>query len=428
MIIGILGPLDSVTRIEKNLKDIDSGLETRLYTKEKIVESIDLIEKCENECDGIILTGCGVYEEILKKYEIKKPHSFVQRNDTSILKAFWEIRNLHIEIEKFSIDVVEEEMVKNITDEFGIEYSEMFCLPFSTNIDEDSYLDWHMDLYISGKTTIMITAFMNIYNQLKEKGYPIVLLKPTRSLVKVAYDEVMSKHAINKAEHSQIAVEIFNFGNNNNNIENYYSNMIKKTDIDKHIVSYVRSINGAVFPFGRNEYIIFSNKGAVNKNSNYEKLLKLQKDIKSLGFSLNIGIGFGANAFKAEINAYKALERGIDSNEFYIYSIDEDENLTGPLGLGNEISYCIVPKDSSILEISEKTGLGCETISKIMGINEIRGSAIYDSKELAGYLDISDRSARRILQKITSADLGKVHAKESSKGAGRPKNLIEILF
>ncbi|CEO26296.1 hypothetical protein [Paraclostridium sordellii] len=428
MIIGVLGPLDSATRIEKILKDIDSGLETRLYTKEKIVESIDLIETCELECDGIILTGCGVYEEILKKYEIKKPHSFVQRSDTSILKAFWEIQTQGNLIDKFSIDVVEDDMVKNIIEEFNIEHKAMYCLPFSTDINEDEYLKWHTDLYLNKEVNIIITAFMNIYNQLKDQGYPIILLKPTRALVKVAYDEVINQFAINKAEFSQIAVEIFNFGNSSRNIENYYSNMIKKTDIDRYIVEYVRSINGAVFPFGRNEYIIFSNKGSVNKSKNYKKLIKLQKEIKSLGFNLNIGIGFGANAFKAEINASKALERGIDSGESYIYSIDEEENLTGPLGLDNEISYCIVPNDQSILDISSQTGLSCETISKIMGINEIRESKIYDSKELAGYLDISDRSARRILQKITTSGLGKVHAKESNKGAGRPKNLIEILF
>ncbi|WP_394866450.1 transcriptional regulator [Paraclostridium bifermentans] len=428
MIIGILGPLDSALRIQKYLQEIDSGLEIRLYTKEKIAEAIDLIEQCESECNGIILTGCGIHEVIIKNYEIKKPHSFVERSDTSILKAFWEMHDLNIDIDKFSIDVVEKDMVETIIDEFEIKHDKMYCLPFSTNINEDSYLDWHMDLYISGKTKTMITGFMNIYNQLKEKDYPIFLLKPTRSLVKAAYDEVMGQYAINKAENSQIAVEIFNFGNSGSNIENYYSNMLKKADMDKYIATYVRSINGAVFPFGRNEYIIFSNKGAVNKNRNYEKLLQLQKEIKTLGFSLSIGIGFGSNAFKAEINASKALERGIDSKENYIYSIDEEENLTGPLGLENEMSYCIVPDDKSILELSEKSGLSCETISKIMGINEIRGSKIYDSKELAGYLDISDRSARRILQKITTADLGKVHSKESSKGAGRPKNLIEILF
>ena len=63
-----------------------------------------------------------------------------------------------------------------------------------------------------------------------------------------------------------------------------------------------------------------------------------------------------------------------------------------------------------------------------MALNETRKSNIYDSKELADLLDLSERSARRILQKIISCDLGRVIAKETSHGKGRPKNLTEILF
>ncbi len=428
MVIGILGPLDSAKKIDKYLKDIDGGLEVKLYTKEKIVDSIELIEKCESECDGTIFTGCGVNEVIQNNYDLKKPHTFVKRSDTSILKVFWEMQSLNLNIDKLSIDVVEREMVEEVVDEFGIEVKSIHCLPFSQNIDEDESLAWHLGLYHSGEVNIMITGFMNIYNQLKKEGYPVFLLKPTRSLVKVCYDQIISQRAISKAEYSQIAVEILSFTNYNNNIENYYSNMIRKSEIDRFVIEYVRSINGALFPFGRREYIIFSNKGSINKESNYAKLSKLQKDIKSIGFSLSVGIGFGVTAFKAETNAHKALQRSIDSKENEMYLIDEEENIRGPLGLSNEIMYCLVPKDKSVIEISESTGLSCETVSKIIAINETRNSNVYDSKELAGYLDISERSARRILQKIISANLGQIHSKESSKGAGRPKNLIEILF
>lgn len=428
MVIGILGPLDSALKIKEYLKDIDEYLQVKLYTKEKISDSVELIEQCESECDGIIFTGCGVNEVIQYNYELKKPNTFVTRSDTSILKVFWDMKNLNLNIDKISIDVVDKEMVEDVAKEFDIGLEVIKCLPFSKNMSEDECLSWHLDLYNSGNVNIIITAFMNIYNQLKEDGYPVFLLKPTKSLVKVCYDQIISQCAINKAEYSQIAVEILSFNNNKNNIENYYSNMIRKSDIDKFIIEYVRSINGALFPFGRNEYIIFSNKGTINKDSNYFKLYKLQKDIKGVGFSLCVGIGFGTTAFKAETNAHKALQRSIDSKDNYMYLIDEDENIRGPLGSEDEMEYCLVPKDKSIIEISESTGLGCETISKIIAISENRNSYVYDSKELAGYLDISERSARRILQKIILANLGQIHSKESGRGAGRPKNLIEILF
>lgn len=428
MIIGILGPLNSVKKVDKYLRDIDSSLEINLYTKEKIVDSVELIEKCESECDGIIFTGCGVNEVVQNNYDLKKPHTFVKRSDTSILKVFWDMQKLNLNIDKISIDVVEEDMVEEVVDEFGINLDSIYCLPFSKNIDEDKCLNWHIDLYKSGKANIIITAFMNIYNQLKKEGYPVFLLKPTKSLVKVCYDQIISQYAINKAQYSQIAVEILSFTNYKNNIENYYSNMIRKSDVDRFIIEYVRSIDGALFPFGRGEYIIFSNKGSIDKASNYSKLFKLQKDIKGIGFSLCIGIGFGQTAFNAETNARKALQRSVDSKENDIYSIDVDENIKGPLGSENEIMYSLITKDKNIIEISDKTGLSCETISKIIAISETRNSNVYDSKELAGYLDISERSARRILQKIISVNLGQIHSKESSKGAGRPKNLIKILF
>ena len=41
---------------------------------------------------------------------------------------------------------------------------------------------------------------------------------------------------------------------------------------------------------------------------------------------------------------------------------------------------------------------------------------------------LSERSARRILNKIVNAGLGRICAKETSIGGGRPKNITEILF
>lgn len=94
----------------------------------------------------------------------------------------------------------------------------------------------------------------------------------------------------------------------------------------------------------------------------------------------------------------------------------------------NQLSYSLASADKNILLISEKTGLSCESISKIMSLNKTRQSNVYDSKEFADYLNISERSARRILNKIVSANYGRIYAKESSNGVGRPRHLIEISF
>src|SRR3712207_7651185 len=58
----------------------------------------------------------------------------------------------------FRSDVVEDDMVKNIIEEFNIEHKAMYCLPFSTDINEDEYLKWHTDLYLNKEVNIIITA------------------------------------------------------------------------------------------------------------------------------------------------------------------------------------------------------------------------------------------------------------------------------
>ncbi len=427
MIFGIIGPSDSSKKIEEYLKDIDKEIEIKLYIREKAAECIEVIATCEEECDAIIFTGCGVAAAVKSKYEVKKPNGFVSRGGTSIMKAFWEVKKANMSLDKFSIDVVENEILEDIVNEIDVNPKKVFSLPFNNGIDEMEYAKWHMNLFEKGEIDVILTGFGNVYSVLKNMGYPVFRLEATRPLIKTCYEEVKAKEALNKAQYSQISVEILSLIDYKGNKESYYSNMINKSKVDKIIVEYVRSIQGSIFNFGRDEYIVFSHKGAIDNEENYNKLFKLQKEVKLNGFSLGVGIGIGTTAYQAETNGYKALKRCIDSKDFDIYLVD-DEIIKGPLGTDNELSYSLIASDERLIEISEKTGLSCESVAKIMAISESRKSSVYDTKELADYLDISDRSARRILNKIVDSGFGRVYAKESSVGGGRPKNLIEVTF
>lgn len=428
MILGIIGPLYSAKKINEVLKKIDPSLDIKLYIREKVVDTAEVIEECENECDAIMFTGRAVYEYVSKQYSIKKPNSFVSKGGTSIVKAFWEIRNANINTNRFSIDVVESEALDDVIIDFDIDTTDVFYLPFSADCGEQECIKWHVDLYEKNKIDVIITGYVSIYNDLKAKGYPVFLLQPTIPLIKVCYDKIKSAYALSIAKHSQIAVEILSLNDYNEDMESYYTNMIKRSDMDKFIVDYVRSIQGSIFSFGSNEYIIFAHKGAVYNEYNYGKLSDLKKNVKLIGFSLNIGIGVGITAYQAETNARKALRRSKDSKDQSVFIVKEDNSIVGPLGTSNEIKYQLVATDENIINLSKKIGLSCESIAKIIGINEARKSKVYDAKELAGHLDISERSARRILNKIVQADFGRIYAKETSKGGGRPKNLIEIMF
>ena len=210
--------------------------------------------------------------------------------------------------------------------------------------------------------------------------------------------------------------------------DQYYSAMASKAEFEVELIRYVRGIQGSVFPFGRDEYVIYANSGVVKGKKNHKDLRILQREGKNLGLVVNAGLGMGLTAYQAEMHARKALEYSLGKGEGGIFQIDEEEKIQGPLGLEQQLQYSMISFDPKIQTISEKTGLSMESILKIQAIADVRKSYVFDASELAECLGITVRSARRILSKIEAAGLGTVCARESAAKGGRPRALVELNF
>lgn len=176
MIVGIIGFLDFGFKIKDDLKQIDSDLKIKIYVREKVVDIIEVIFKCEDECDVIIFIGCVVYEFIKFKYEISKLYLFVLRSGMSIMKVFWVIKSVNIKLDKFSIDVVDRYVVEDVFKEFDIKVMSVFCNLFFLEVGEFEFVEWYIKLFEENKMDIMLIGFGVVYNELKERGYFVFCL------------------------------------------------------------------------------------------------------------------------------------------------------------------------------------------------------------------------------------------------------------
>ena len=68
MIVGVVGPRESCVIIRKAIQQIDQSHEVRLYTRELVREAVDVIDTCEQECDGVIFTGSGICDYVRQQY------------------------------------------------------------------------------------------------------------------------------------------------------------------------------------------------------------------------------------------------------------------------------------------------------------------------------------------------------------------------
>ena len=411
MKVGVIGSKSSCEVVKKSIKEIDSSVEVASYEEEQVNRSDRLIEECEQECDAVLFTGCAIESFVGRNYHFTRPHVSVEKSVISIAGAFLQMQKSNIELDAFSIDIVEKQVIEDLLDAFDILARNIYSCPFQAGVEEEQYVEWHMKLLDEGKVNVALTSLRWVYKTLQEKGYHAIYLPPTRAKVRVALEKLKNECALQEAE------------------ENYYSSMLAKADIEKEIIKYTEGIQGAIFASGRREYIVFSNSGAVQEEFNQRKLLNLQKKVQEeKKISLNVGIGTGGTMNDAEMNARRALDFSLKNAKQEIFWIDAGQTQHGPLGKEIQLEYQLISSDPKLQEISEKTGLSTTSILKIIAIADVRKSYIFDAHQLAECLGITVRSARRIMNKIMEAGYGKVYAKKTAAAGGRPKALVEILF
>ena len=427
MTIGIIGPELSCRKTQKDLEVISPETRTILYIKEASADALEVIGQCEEECDAALFTGTGPCTGVTQRHDISVPYEYLPKESSSLTKAFWDMERAGYELDYFSLDVAEPHVIEDVFYEMNMAPDHVYFFPFES-YDEQAYIDWHLELWNSRKTKVILTGFVRIYNTLKEQGYPVFYLPTTRSIVRDTFTRLMDRLALREAHYSRLAVEILVLSALSNNPEDYYSNRLKTGQVESIIIRYCQELQASFFSLGLNQYIIFTNRGNAGTERNYRLLYNLQNQVSKLGFRLNVGIGVSGTAYQSESNARKALAHSAKLEGNYIYLVDENSHLIGPLGQDQSLEYGLISSDEKIGEIAGKSNMSPANIAKLMSLIEARDSAVFDVSQLADCLHVSVRSAHRIIRKLMDSGYAVVSAKEGCAGAGRPKSLIEIRF
>lgn len=425
MTIGIIGPALSCQQVREHIRAISPETETILYPREASADALDAIEACEAACSAVLFTGRGPCDSVVQRHTMNRAYEYISKESHSLMMAFREMERLGAALDNFSIDVVEPHVVEDACSELGIAPQHIHQFPFDS-FDEETYIRWHQDLWDRGETKAIVTGFVWVYQYFKERDYPVFYLPVSRPTVREAFGRLKARLELKEAHSAQIVVEIIEMGSVAESAGTYYADRLKVCQAERLITEYCQKIQASFFRHGRDSYIIFANRGGAKREENYRWLYDLQAEILKTGFHPSIGIGIGATAYQSEINARKAVSHAEAGR--YIYMINEEGALVGPLGQEQSITYDLISHGTEVDEIAGRVGMSNAYIAKLMSLIQLRGSAVFDVTELADCLGVTTRSAHRIISKLLAADCAAVCGKESTAAAGRPKSLIEIHF
>ncbi|MCT4617915.1 MAG: hypothetical protein N4A62_00765 [Marinisporobacter sp.] len=428
--LGIIGPVDTVNKIESVTEKFSEEIESIPYPYKDKNETIEILRKHQGEVDVLLFSGQVPYFRAKENGVIHKPAVYIPRRGSSVYKVFWQMKECSIDYTKISFDTIDELAIDEVIKELNIPMERVFVKPFSEDIDHETLLDFHYKLWKEKKINIAVTCVSMVYEKLKELNVPVFKLYPTASLIREYVNKAIYKGDVEKIKGSQIAVQIVKIKNKTSNMASQYEFLKLKNKIEEGLISYTQENFGSLFPFGRDEYMIFTTRGAISAQwKSFELYQHLQiEDVSKI--KLASGIGFGNSVHEAEANARIALGHGIDEDENCCFVVDEKGKITGPIRENNDasLSYDITVVEKEIKEMAEKIKISATYISKMKSIIKRTGKNEMSAEELANYLGISVRSGRRILKQITDAGYAEIVATKSIASSGRPRQIYKLLL
>ena len=426
MKIGIIGPLDSGEKIAEVVKRYFPGLLTpKIYVVSKVQEAHRKVEESEKECSGLIFTGVAVYSKIIEKVSLNLPCVYIPFPASSIMKALWELKEKYPNCKNISIDTVEKAEVEDILEELNLNDINVHTMPYDNLNEEQKYVDFHVSMQEKKQASVSIIGLGWVYEQVTKKGYSTLRLYSTKSGIKSTINDLLYKINTAQVKESAMAIQLLNVKSEETISEDKALEI--SSLIESNLVAYLKEIQGSIFNLKWDQYIIFSTRGAIENRGNIMKLKNVLNNLEKNNIQIFAGIGLGKTVYESEINAKKALQTAFREKSSCIFKVDENK-IEGPILAESELAYNFITDNSEIDKLAKIIDLNPLYIKKLKALKEKYSKDTFTSDELAKYLDISIRSANRIIKKIIDHQCGEVVGLESTQSLGRPKKIIRIDF
>lgn len=396
--LAILTPKNSYEKIKKSLKDIESEVKYIFYNNLYDLENLYL--KNAQKYDGIITSGPIGYEIIKNSVELLTPlyHFDISKGD--LYKYLFNIlkENPKIDFSRVYIDFISPEKKEYwFQDIFKKEEEPIFYkINFSNKNLYETLKNNYTNLKNNKKMDIVLTRISNMVEFLKNEKISFDFLFPSEENIKNTVLEVIKDIKILKSEKKQII-----FGK-------LLLNEVS-ADIEEEIHSI--SKNCIVKILDKSIEILMIYEDFINSNI----ALNLKKKLKMNFFS---GWGKGNNINEARYNSEKAYKKSKETNFEVVYLVSTNSEII-------------------LSEIDDEKKKNIEIIEKLKELNITKQNSeklieLFRSKEkvscasLATYLDISERTANRLLVKLEENNLAISNLIKISRG--RPKKIYQLLF
>ncbi len=396
--LAILTPKNSSEKIKNSLKEITCEIKYIFYNNLYDLEELYL--KNAQKYDGIITSGPIGYEIIKNSVELFTPlyHFDISKGD--LYKYLFNIlkENPEIDFSRVYIDFISPEKKEYwFKDIFKKEEEPIFYqINFSNKNLYETLKNNYINLKKEKKIDIVLTRISNMVNFLKSEKISFDFLFPSEENIKNTVLEVIKDIKILKSEKKQII-----FG----------KLLFDKISIDIEEEIHSISKNCIIKILDKNIEILMLYEDFINSNI----ALNLKKKFRNNFLS---GWGKGNNINEARHNAEKSYIKNKETNTEVIYLVSTNsETILSEINAKKK-------KNIEIIEKLKKLNITKQNSEKLIEL--FKNQEKVSCANLADYLNISERTANRLLLKLEENSLAISNLIKINRG--RPKKIYTFSF
>ncbi|GHH99873.1 hypothetical protein [Neobacillus kokaensis] len=426
--VGIVGPKDSVQKMSEVANDYKDQIELFPFIYQHAEETTNIVEENQDLVDLWIFSGMTPYT-LAKKSTSKQPFFYLILNDSSLMKALMQISYKDkLDINKASIDLLEEHDIFETYGDLKISSEHIHWYKYLGFTPIQEIHDYHLNLFKKGKVSVCITCLSDVYEKLRAKGVPVYRITPTRANIRLTIDAALQYWQTVHLKYSQIAVMLIKT-ESTEKIESphvlSYDLHRLNLELQSAILSFCESISGSFISLGIGTYMIFSTRGSLQEDGE-QSIHLLEKLALITDLPSNIGIGYGDTSLAAEENARLALHHAQNHGTYCAFSVENNGVVKGPLTEKESISYGFRNENKEMGEKLKESGVSITTFNKIMSVQKRLGKNTVTASEIAEWLKMTQRNARRILTDLTKVGIAEEVGEEAPTTRGRPRKIYRV--
>lgn len=427
--IGVITAQHSIPEIKQIEPYIEDDCLVTYLPYKQVDEIMDLYEQNHIFFDGILFSGNLGYNLLLQKIgEFRTPTYYLDITEGDFYKQLFSINITHkgLKFSRIGMDVIAPD--NNFLDLHNVIAENEYPKIIEVNYNEKLYeyaLSQYLSLWNNGEIDLVLTRISNIVNSLKTSNIPTIFIFPSKESILEQVKFIISELQINKLQESQGAIGIVTLRNQATLINDELQLvMLYKALLEYNSLHKVFS----VIQNKSNRFELITTQADLKlTTTNYTKSDLQDYLLNVLPFEVNIGWGIGSTFYEAKKNAQIANNQAATEQTSSTFVITANKEVIGPLG--DDIDLALETTNYPQLQkISDVTGISIVHLKKLLVLRNKLEESEVSADDIAYQLNVSNRQANRILNKLEDVGVATVSHKRQEKLKGRPKKIYSFEF